>query len=110
MNVRRPPGVVMVAPGVLAGADGHEAIAALRIGERMAGTREIWVQRSVVLIAFMQITAGRVRLPDLDQRIPHGASVFVYYSAADHNAFPERLARVLLGKIAGLHIYGLLAE
>src|ERR1700733_11606366 len=99
MNVRRPPGVVMVAPGVLARADGHEAIATLRIGERMAATREVWVQRSVVLVALMQITAGPVRLPDFDQRIPHGTSVFVYHSPAHHYAFPERLARMLLGEI-----------
>src|ERR1700690_1805984 len=110
MNVRRPPGVVMVAPGIFAGADGHEAIATVRIGERMAGTREIGVQRSDVLVAFMQITPGRVRLPDLDQRISHGTSVFVYHSTAHHYEFPERLARRLLGKLASFHIHGLLAE
>src|SRR3984957_12691382 len=110
MNVRRPPGVVMVAPGILARAYGHEAIAALRIGERMAATRKIRVQRSVVLVAFMQITPGRVRLPDLDQRISHGPSVFVQHSAAHHNAFPKRLARMLPWKIAGFHIHALSAE
>src|SRR5579863_1782663 len=110
MNVRRPPGVVMVAPGIFAGADGHEAIAALRIGERVTATCEIWVQWSVVLVAFMQITPGRVRLPDLDQRISHRPTVFVYHSPTHHNAFPERLAGMLLGKIAGFHIHGLLTE
>src|ERR1700722_6186706 len=110
MNVRRPPGVVMVAPGIFARANGHEAIAALRIGERMAAPRKIWVQRSDVLVAFMQITPGRVGLPYLNQRISHGASVFVQHSSAHHYAFSERLARMLLGKIAGFHIHGVFAE
>src|ERR1700677_1304054 len=110
MNVCRPPGIVMVAPGILARADGHEAISALRIGDCMAATREIWVQRSVVLIALMQITSSRICLPNLDQRLSHRPPVFIYHSAADHNAFPERLARMLLGKIAGFHIHGLFVE
>src|ERR1700693_4468164 len=110
MNVCRPPGIVMVAPGILAGADGHEAISALRIGERMAAACEIRIQRSIVLVAFVQITPGRVGLPDLDKRVSHRPSVFVYHSPAHHNAFPKRRTRMLLGEITGFPIHGFLAE
>src|SRR5256885_12565991 len=39
VNVRRPPGVVMVAPRELPRPDGHEAVPALLVGEETSGAR-----------------------------------------------------------------------
>src|ERR1700689_1469399 len=61
------PGVVMISPGIRSGADGHESIAPLRVCERVSASGEVRIQRSIVLVALMQIPAGGVSLPDLDE-------------------------------------------
>ena len=59
MDVRRPPGVVVVAPGILARADGDEAVAALGVGDGAPGAGEVRVERRVVLVGLVRVAARR---------------------------------------------------
>src|SRR5918994_3077151 len=99
MDVRRPPGVVVVAPRILAGPDGDEAVASLGIGNGAPRAREVRIERRVVLIGLVRIAAGRIRLPDLDQRVPHRLAVLIEYPAADYDALADRRALVLAREI-----------
>ena len=69
VDVRRSPGVLVVAPRVGAGLDRDEAVAALVVGEAAAGAGEVRVERRRVLVDLVRVAAGRVRLPDLDERV-----------------------------------------
>ena len=57
-----PPGVVVVAPGIGAGADGDEAVAALVVGQGAAAAGEVRVERRVVLVDRVA-DSGRRRWP-----------------------------------------------
>ena len=70
-----PPGVVVVLPGIGAGLDRDEAVAAVVVGHDAAAAREVRVERRRVLVDAMAVAAGRVGLPDLDQRVAHGTTV-----------------------------------
>ena len=62
----------------------------------MAATREIRIERSVVLVYLVQVASRIIALPDFDKCPGNGPSVLVDYSAADNNSFPEWRAGVLL--------------
>jgi hypothetical protein len=61
MDVRRPPGIVVVAPGIGAGLDGDELVVAVGIGAGAAAAVEIRIERRIVLVAGMMVAARRVR-------------------------------------------------
>src|ERR1700712_5509694 len=98
MDVGRTPGVVVIAPGIGAGLDGDEAVIALRIGLRAAGTGEIRIERRRMLVDDMDIAAAGIGLPQLDQRIRDTATVFVEHMAVHDDALAERLALALQGE------------
>src|SRR5918996_6414754 len=83
MNVRRSPRVRMVQPGIGARLNRQEAIFTLLTGHAASGTDKIRVQRRIVLIHFMMVTAGCIRLPDLDQRVGYGSLVLVQHPPDD---------------------------
>ena len=97
MDVRGPPRVVLIAPRVSAGLDGDKAIAALGVAESAAKSGEIGIERRGVFVATVAIAAGRVCLPDLDQRMRNRPIVFVDHAAAHNDALAERFTLVLLG-------------
>ena len=92
MDVRRPPRFGMVAPGVGPGLDADEAVAAVGVGHELAVAVEVRIERRVVLVAAVEVAAGRVRLPDLDQRIAHRLAVLVRHAAGDDDLLAERRA------------------
>src|SRR6202043_3980486 len=94
MDVVRPPGIVMVAPGIGAGLDRLEAIVPLGIAEHPADAAEMRVERRVVLVALVVIAPGRVGLPDLDHRVGDALSVLVEDRAGDDDALAHRLVPV----------------
>src|SRR5271165_2101911 len=104
MNVRRSPSVVMILPGICSGANGDEAVVTSGVAEGMPAAGEVGVERRIVLISFVAITAGGVGLPDFDQSMRHGPAIFVQHAAAHDDAFAQRLAGMLAGKVASLHI------
>src|SRR6185503_14722279 len=99
MNVVRPPGVRMVAPGVGAWLDRGEAVAALRIGDAAAGAGEVRVEWCRMLVDHVHVAAGGVRLPDLYQRVRDGTAVLVKNTAGDHDTLADWLADVALGQV-----------
>src|ERR1700727_1306299 len=99
MNMRRAPGVVMVAPWIGAGLDRDEPVIAIGIGSRAASTSEIRIERRRVLVNDVDVTAAGIGLPDFQQRIGHRAAVFVPYMAVDDDAFAQWLAGMLDGEV-----------
>src|ERR1700736_4695825 len=99
MNMGRPPGVVMVAPGIRAGFHCYETPVAFAIGLRAAGAGKIRIERRGMLVADVDIAAAGIGLPDFEQRIRHAAAVFIQYMTVYDDALAERLAFVLDGKI-----------
>jgi hypothetical protein len=67
MDMRWPPGVVVIAPRVLARTDRHEAVAPFGIGQHAACTGEIRVERRVMLVDAVVVAPGGICLPDFDQ-------------------------------------------
>src|SRR4030095_6329058 len=86
MDMRRPPRVRMIEPRIGAGLDREITIFTLLIGHAASGAGEIRIQRRIMLVDGMMITAGGVRLPDLDERIWHGPSPFLQNAADDDDA------------------------
>src|SRR5467141_2789618 len=99
MDMRRAPGVVVVAPGILARPDADEAIAAFSVGHGAPGAGEVRIERRIVLIGAVRIAPGTVRLPDFDQGVRHRPDVLVQHAPAHDNALADRLAPVLAGEI-----------
>jgi len=69
VDVGRPPGVVVVAPRVLAGPNGDEAVASFVVGEAAAGAAEVGIERGRVVVDLVAVATGGVRLPDLNERV-----------------------------------------
>src|SRR6202158_4805140 len=92
MQVRGPPGVVVIAPRVRRGLDGDEAVGAVRAGQHAADAGEVGVEWRVVVVDVVTVAAGRVRLPELDQRIRDRLAVFVPPAAGGGEGVARRRA------------------
>ena len=103
MNVRRTPGVGVVAPRIRARLDGDEAVIALAVGEDAARAQEIRIERRRMIVARVAIAARRIGLPDLHQRVRHAAAVFIQHPAGHDDA----LALRRLGKMQRQVVIGL---
>ena len=68
MNVRRTPGVRMIAPRIRSGLDRDELITSVGVGQRPPGPGEIRVERRRMIVDRVRVTPRRVALPDFDQR------------------------------------------
>ena len=110
VNVRGAPRVVVVLPGICAGLDGDEAIAAFGVGDGVAAAGEVWIERRVVLIDRVGVAACGVGLPDFDERVRQRLSVFIDDAAGDDDALAERLGGMLLGEIEGFYVDEVVAE
>ena len=75
--VGRAPGVVVVLPGVGPRLDRHEAVSSLVVGQAAAGAGEVGVQRGGMPVVLVDVAAGGVGLPDLDQAVPDRPPVAV---------------------------------
>src|SRR5258705_889822 len=95
MNVRRPPGVVVIAPRIRTGPDRHEPVTSLLVRECSPRAREVPIERRRVSVDAVRVAAGRVGLPDFDERLRNGPSVLVEHSSFDDDSLAERLAPVL---------------
>jgi hypothetical protein len=92
MDMHRPPVIGAVRPGIGAGADGQELVAPLRIGQRPPAAAEIRVERGEIGVLHVAIAPARIGLPDLDQRLGHGAPGLVQNPAMDADPLADRPA------------------
>src|SRR5262249_15138730 len=92
VNVRRSPSERVVLPRIGAGLHRHDAIPALVVREYRALAKKVRVERRVVVVDRMRVFPGRVGLPYLDDRPPHGPSILVEKSADEHHLLAERRA------------------
>ena len=99
MNMRRAPGVRVIAQRIRTGLDCYESVIARSIAERSPTTREIRIQGAGVLVILVHIPPACVRLPDFDQRVWHGASIVVEHSPGNADALPNGFARMLARQI-----------
>lgn len=99
MDVRRAPRIVVISPRVTAWLYRHEPITAVLIRQRVATTCKARIQRSIVLIAGMQVPPGSVRLPEFYQRVRDGSRIFIEYAAAHDDPLSQRLSFMLAGEI-----------
>src|SRR6185503_9549341 len=89
VNVRRTPGVVMIAPRVMSWLDRHEPIAALFVGKGPAGSREVRIQRRVMRVDFVCVAPTRIGLPDLDKGARQRTSVVVEDASFDDDPLAD---------------------
>src|SRR5262249_41157818 len=100
VNMSGTPCVGMIAPRIGAGLDAHETIAPFLIGHSAAGACKIRIKGGRVLVLFMDIPAGGVRLPYLDEGIRDRAAILIGHAACDDDALAQGLPRMLLGEVA----------
>src|SRR5471030_3000587 len=110
MNVRRPPGIVVVLPRIGAGLDGDELVLAVVVGAGAATAGEVGIERRVVLVPGMMVAASRVALPDLEHRPRDRFAVFVEHAAMNYDALAQRLADALPGEVVLQRVQPLAAE
>ena len=89
----------VVAPRVGPGLDRGEPVAAVGVGEAAAHAGEVRVDRGRVLVALVDVAAGGVGLPDLDQLADDRPAVAVEHPAGDDHPLAHRLAAVLDGQV-----------
>jgi hypothetical protein len=104
VDVGRPPGVVVVAPGIGAGLDGDELVVAVGIRDAAAGAGEVGIERRGMLVDDVDVAARRIALPDLDEGMRYGTAGLVEQAALDDDALAERLAGVLGGEVGLLRL------
>ena len=108
--MRRPPGIVVVAPGIGAGLDRDEAVAALGVGDaRGPAPVKFGSSGAGCWSRDVDVAAGGVGLPDLDQRVRHRPAVLVEHAAGDDDALAERLAGMLAGQVGVARPHALVA-
>src|SRR5712692_567718 len=106
MNVRRPPGVVMISPRIFARLNRDEPISAFAVSERVSAASKIRIEGSIVLVDFVQVTSRGVGLPDFDECVRNRPAVFIQHPSAHDDPFAERLTGMLPRQVAGFHIDG----
>ena len=106
VNMRRPPGIVVIAPRISARLHGKKLIAAFGVGDGAARAGEIRIERGGMLIDHVHIAPGSIGLPDLDQRIRHRLAVLIEHAAVHNDALAQRLALMLLGQIGIARLHG----
>ena len=99
MDVRGPPCVVVVAPGVGAGLDGDELVAAVPVGHGPAAAGEVRVDRRGPGVPAVAVAPGGVRLPDLHQRVADRAAVGVEQPPGDGDPLADRHLVVLAREV-----------
>ena len=95
VDVRGTPRVTVVAPRIGARLDRGEPVRAVSAGQAATEAREVRVDRRVVLLRLVDVTAGRVGLPDLDELARDRSSVTIDDAAADGDPLADRPAAVV---------------
>src|SRR5699024_469438 len=97
MHVRWTPGVVVVFPGVWRRLDSGELVCSVITGDCAAHTREVWIDRSRMLVAFVNVPARSVGLPHLNELVAYRAAMTIEYASTNDDALADWFAIVLNG-------------
>src|SRR5436190_8408496 len=100
MHMRRPPRVVVIAPGIRAGLDRYEPVAAFAVGQDATDAGEIRIERRVVIVDRVAVAPGGIRLPHFDQRMRDRPGVLVEDTSRHDDPLAKRLAVVLSRQVA----------
>src|SRR5437868_3596792 len=92
MDVSRPPGVGVVEPGIDAWTNGQKGLDPVLIGQATAHAQEIGIEGPRPLIAFVQVAASGIGLPDLQQGVGYRISLVVEHTAGDNDALADGFA------------------
>src|SRR6266536_2136014 len=87
VDVRRPPRVGMVLPGIRAGLYGHELVASVMVRNRPAGAAEVRIEWGGMLVALVPVASAGVRLPDLDECVAYRTTVLLEQPAGHDDSF-----------------------
>src|SRR5579883_215440 len=98
MNMRRPPRVVMIAPGISARLDREETVIAVVVRDDPARAGEIGVERRRMIVA-PKIASCGIALPKLHERSSHRPSVFIKHAPGNNNALSNGLTGVLAREV-----------
>jgi len=95
----------MISPRIGSRLDGKKTVAALSISQRSPASAEIRIERRIVLIVSVPVTARRVRLPQFHKRSAHRLPVFIENASAHHDSLACRSSCVLRSqvRISGPH-------
>src|SRR3989442_13416112 len=104
------PRVRVVCQGIRAGLDCGEAVASLGVGQAAAGAGEVRVERRGMLVTVVDVPAGGIRLPDLDERVPDGPPVALEHAAADEDPLAERFPCVPARQVVVERVDRVIAE
>lgn len=99
MDMRRPPGIVVITPRVGPGFDREKAVATVRSGEAATRAGEVGIQRRVVPISCVDIASRGVRLPDLHQLTCDRVPLAVENSTRHDDPFTDRLGSRARGEV-----------
>src|ERR1700678_3272945 len=100
MNMLRPPRILMIPPWIRARFNRDEPVSPFSIGYHPPTSGKIWVDRRAVLVRFMQVPPGGVRLPHFYQRFAHRPAFFVQHAPAHDDPFTQGLSAVLRRQVA----------
>jgi hypothetical protein len=92
MDMSRSPGIRVIEPGIGSRTNGQEAIDTIVIGQTATHAQEIGIERPRPLIAFVQVAASSIGLPDLQQCMRRRSSMLVEHTACHNDALPDGLA------------------
>src|SRR5512139_2159119 len=109
MDMVRPPGIMMIAPGIRAGLHRDEPVIAFVVRDRPSSSSEIRVEWRRMLIDIVYITAAGICLPDFHERVGNWTFVLVEHMAVHDDALTQRLTFVLLGQIGVAFLHSIVA-
>src|ERR1700730_8944001 len=92
MDMGRSPCIGVVLPRIRARSNGQEPVTPVFIRQTAAHTEEVGIERPRPLISLMQVAAGGVGLPDLQQGVRNRLSTFVEYAASHDDTLTNGLA------------------
>src|SRR5688572_28547809 len=100
MEMRRPPGIQMVPPGIGARFNGLKPVATIRVGDAAAHAGEVRVEGSRMLVLIMRVPTGRVGLPHFDELMRNRPAFAVEHLTGDYKALTQRFPDVLDREVA----------
>src|SRR5215469_844400 len=99
MDMRWPPGIVMIAPGIGSGTNRNVTVTSLLVADDAADTREVGIERRRPIVPGMDVPASCVGLPNLNHRVGYRPFILIKHAPSDDDALAQGLTLVLPGHV-----------